>query len=128
MTSDHNKDCDCYDCRQNNIDFPSWTDVKNKATEVLGYATGNPATVASAKQAQETNKVLKEMAKKGIIKTPDKGFTVETEDIAPGYNEDGSRQVEVEPQMPEIFKKLKWVLIIAIAVVLIAVFLRIRGK
>jgi hypothetical protein len=127
MTNDHENYCNCYECQQNHFDFPSWADIKNKSTEILGYATGNPIAVMSAKTAQNTNASLREMQKKGLI-SPDKKINITAEDVAPGYNPDGSRQVEVELNLPPIFGKLKWLFIIGIAVVLIGVFIRVSGK
>lgn len=120
---------------QNSFDFPDWNDLTITATELLGKVTGNPVAVSSAQAAKavktavktEINKVNaggtstwtnlpKPDPKTGKIAVP----RVEPKKLAP---QDGQITIDWFGWLGP----LKWILIAVLAVVLLGVFLRIKG-
>lgn len=111
------------------FDFPTWTDIKNKTSEVIGTVTNNPVMVATSQTAQKTNEALKNA---GITKQ------VTTADIAKSSDPVKAEQQrkEISDSVTEGLKDLpskllgpfKWILILALIIVLIAIFVRVSGK
>lgn len=101
--------------------FDWWDDLQNKATELLGKATGNPAAVIHAQTAQAVNEAL---AKSGIDKS------VTAQDIAAQATPEQKKVISdsVTESFTGWSKYLKIILIITVIVVLIALFYRVSGK
>ncbi len=101
-----------------NFDFPTWEEIQNKATELIGIATQNPVAVASAQTAQQANEVIKKAAlsdPKVAKAIQDNGLVVANQ-VAPHGSIDFG-----------ILKNLKWILLIVFIVALVGLFYRIKG-
>ena len=123
MISDHDRNCNCLECTGNHFD---WNDLQIAATKYLGYATGNTGAVAAAESARQIKDVVvaeqKKVAAGGT--TLWTNLPKETPSISP---------VDLAPKNVSVnwlgfMGPLKVVLFIALAVVLLGVFLRVSGK
>lgn len=111
------------------FDFPSWSDIQNKASEVIGNVTNNPVLVANAKVAQATNEALK---KAGI----DKQVTVQDVVVSKDPVKAAQQKKEISESVTDsiaaipgnLFGSFKWIVLIVLVVILIAVFFRVSGK
>lgn len=122
--------CDCLDCVKNaaytkqlndraapylnSFDFPDFNDLKISATQILGYATGNPVAVASASAARTTKAAIKQSTGKTVAVNPT--------DIAPKPG-----QAEVN-WLGWFGWKTKLLLAVIVAAVLVSMYLRATGK
>lgn len=106
--------------------FDLWDDIKNKGAEILGKATGNPALVINAQTAQIANEA---MQKAGIDKSITYTDAAVSKDpvIAEAQRKAISESVSKSIDLSGLWDKLKWILLIIFIVILIALFLRIKG-
>lgn len=142
--------CDCVDCVKNaaytkqlndrnaiyvnSFDFPDWNDLKIGATELLGYATGNPAVVVGAQNAAQ----LKDDVKTAVAQANATGATTWTnlpKDANGNYIVPAIDPIKLAPTAAvdisngilSFIPEIKYIIYAVIAVVLIGIFLRIRG-
>lgn len=113
----------------NNFDFPSWTDIKNKTTELLGKATGNTAAVVNAQIAQKANDAMKaagvnsQVTAQDVVKSTN---PIIAEEQRKAISESVTEGITSLPG--RLLGEFKWLLIIVFVVILIAVFFRVSGK
>src|SRR5690349_7382370 len=111
------------------FDFPSWTDIQNKTSEIVGKVTGNPVMIANTDIANATNEALK---KAGINKQVTASDVVASKDPVKATQQKQEISESVTDSLADIpgklFGSFKWIVLAVVVVILIAVFFRISGK
>jgi len=141
--------CDCVDCVKNasytkqlndrnavyvnSFDFPDFNDLKIKATEILGYATGNPVAISTAQTAAS----IKTAVKKEVAKVNSGGTTAWTnlpkdvsgKAIVPDIDvmKLAPKGSGIDVDLIGLLGPFKWVLILVIVAVVTGIFFRIKG-